>query len=209
MPVTYDDLMTRLEAHDFRLSNGRTLEEEVDRKTALTGAKARAAMREYRRFLWLAATTNGTVVPSEAVDKLWHMHLEDTRSYIDVLCGRVIGRTIHHTPGRPALHKDPAYDETLALYERHFAEVPPKKLWPQPQAIRWQRLATFPLFVSFIVGAAGVVMQEPGICLPAILVFFAMGLFWGFPVRGPSKKAMAGVRLAAAEIEWKKWLSFP
>ena len=41
---------------------------------------ASRAVEEYRRFLYLAATRPGPLVPSEAVDKVWHLHLLDTRS---------------------------------------------------------------------------------------------------------------------------------
>jgi hypothetical protein len=89
---------------------------------------------EYRRFLFLTVTHEELIVPSEAVDQAWHLHMLDTRSYWDELCGRVVERPIHHTPSRggdaeDARHLD-AYETTLRRYRETFGEAPPADIWP-------------------------------------------------------------------------------
>ena len=89
---------------------------------------------EYRRFLLLAATADGVMVPSDAVDQAWHQHMLDTRAYWDDFCGEIIGQPIHHTPTRGGeaergRHED-GYDATLDRYRAAFGEEPPRDIWP-------------------------------------------------------------------------------
>ena len=81
----------------------------------------RRAMDEYRRFLVLAALAGHRVSPSPIVDEVWHLHLLDTRSYWNELCGKVLGFPLHHEPSRgdtdsaswplPAVHRNPTNRE--------------------------------------------------------------------------------------------------
>ena len=57
-----------------------------------------AVIEEYRRFLYLAATGDRPVTPSDDVDEAWHLHLTYTRHYWDELCGRILGKPLHHDP---------------------------------------------------------------------------------------------------------------
>jgi hypothetical protein len=52
----------------------------------------------YRQFLKLAAKhPDFPVVPSEAVDEFWHMHILDTQRYA-ADCARIFGYFVHHDP---------------------------------------------------------------------------------------------------------------
>lgn len=89
---------------------------------------------EYRKFLLLAATADDVLVPSDAVDQAWHLHLLDTRAYWDALC-RLVGKPIHHTPSRGgpaerARHRD-RYEVTFERYRDVFGEDPPADVWPR------------------------------------------------------------------------------
>jgi hypothetical protein len=94
-----------------------------------------AACQEYRRFLALARAYHGQhfIVPSAVVDKVWHMHILDTRKY-GPDCERALGFFLHHFPyfgmrgpeDEAALHD--AAQQTLELYRRHFGE-PPADIW--------------------------------------------------------------------------------
>ena len=95
-----------------------------------------AVIEEYRRFLYLAATGDRPVTPSDAVDEAWHLHLTYTRHYWDELCGRILGRPLHHDPteggaAQQAHFKD-QYAATLARYEVVFGEPPRPDVWPAP-----------------------------------------------------------------------------
>jgi hypothetical protein len=89
---------------------------------------------EYRRFLYLMATSTGTVTPSEAVDEAWHLHLSYTRSYWDDLCGKIIGRPLHHDPTKGGAEEAErfaaAYAYTLLRYRDVFGAAPPGDIWP-------------------------------------------------------------------------------
>ena len=109
---------------------------------------------EYRRFLFLTATHDELIVPSEAVDQAWHLHMLDTRAYWDELCGRAAGRPIHHTPSRGGATEDTrhadAYEATLRCYREAFDEPPPADIWPSAHerfAGRYRRFDTRDVWV--------------------------------------------------------------
>lgn len=144
-----DALWQRLVACDFRLSDGSRLQDRVAQDTALTGRRAEAAIRGYRQFLWLCAQDEGVQVPSPAIDAVWHLHLLDTRAYAE-FCDQVIGRMIHHSPGRPVAAQDPAYAATRAALAQHFGRPDPV-LWPEPGATRARRLDYRPIGLGILV----------------------------------------------------------
>jgi uncharacterized membrane protein YgcG len=95
--------------------------------------------REYRRFLYLAASSAGEITPSRTVDGAWHLHLTYSRHYWDELCGRILGRPLHHNPSTGDASDDERfarqYEDTLALYRRTFGETPPADIWPSSAAV--------------------------------------------------------------------------
>ena len=95
---------------------------------------ASRVIEEYKRFVYLAATSGQVIVPSDQVDQAWHQHLVYTRSYWDELCADVLGKPLHHGPTRGGQrelvrHED-LYDKTLQRYEEEFGESPPEDIWP-------------------------------------------------------------------------------
>lgn len=92
---------------------------------------AHRAIKEYLRFICLAAVAGHPVTPSFVVDEVWHTHLIFTRSYWEEL-GDIVGRLIHHDPGQGE-HGDEAmfarqYGRTLESYRKLFGE-PPADIW--------------------------------------------------------------------------------
>ncbi|MEL7184198.1 MAG: hypothetical protein AAFY65_03590 [Pseudomonadota bacterium] len=111
-------------------SGNRTFEEQLIVAHGINRRTAKAAILEYRKFLYLAAISDRRVVPSRAVDAVWHLHLGHTRDYWDRFCEQ-IGQRLHHTPGTPPGHgKD--YAATLARYRAEFEQDPPAHFWHQP-----------------------------------------------------------------------------
>ena len=95
-------------------------------------AHAKAVDGEYRRFLYLAAKSDAPLSPPDEVDQAWHLHLLHSRHYWDVLCGRILGRPLHHDPagaGEAAVTRR-QYAATLARYRATFGEAPPPDIWP-------------------------------------------------------------------------------
>ena len=95
---------------------------------------ASEVVREYKRFLFLAVAAGHPVTPSEQVDQAWHLHLVYTKSYWEELCGKVLGRPLHHGPTEGGISEGNRYRrqyaETLASYQRFFGEPAPDTIWP-------------------------------------------------------------------------------
>ena len=113
----------------------RSFEEALADENGWSRGRAEAIAAEYRRFLYLAATSGREVTPSRFVDKAWHLHLTYTRHYWDVLCGRILGRPLHHRPSFGGTVETEQYrrqyEDTLALYEATFGTPPPPSAWPR------------------------------------------------------------------------------
>jgi hypothetical protein len=104
------------------------------RENGWTRPFAGRMMEEYRRFVYLAMTAGHPVSPSEQVDEVWHLHLTYTRSYWEEMCGRVLGRPLHHEPTRGGRAESAKfvdwYARTLDSYARAFGHAPPPDAWP-------------------------------------------------------------------------------
>lgn len=129
-------LWARLQAYGFPMSDGRSLATQIGAETVMTPDRAATAVDEYRRYVYLVATSNQILAPSPLIDRVWHQHLLDTRAYMTEFCPTILGKTLHHIPGRPAAHKDNAYQATLDLYLTEFGIDPPKGVWPSPEVLR-------------------------------------------------------------------------
>ena len=104
------------------------------RENGWSQAFANRMLEEYRRFTFLAATSDVELTPSDAVDQTWHLHLTYTRDYWERFCPQVLGRPLHHGPtegGDGERHRFFAqYAETLCRYEAAFGAAPPADIWP-------------------------------------------------------------------------------
>ncbi|MBN9296922.1 MAG: hypothetical protein J0I41_07915 [Filimonas sp.] len=88
------------------------------------------AILEYKKFMYLAATSDFMVSPSEIVDTVWHQHLIFTQSYQD-FCS-TIGKQIQHVPSthnKEDFQKfKQAKERTTKLYAEAFGEQP-RQIW--------------------------------------------------------------------------------
>ena len=88
----------------------------------------------YKNFIFLCMVSTQQVTPSDAVDQAWHLHMTYTESYWTDLCGKVLGRPLHHHPTKGGEHENEKffyqYDATLLLYEEKCGEKPPEDIWP-------------------------------------------------------------------------------
>lgn len=103
------------------------------REQGWSAAFAARAIADYRRFCFLCVTGDAELTPSEAIDQVWHLHLIDTRDYWQRFCPDVLGRDLHHIPGRgtPA-DRDRfwrQYADALRAFEATFGP-PAADLWP-------------------------------------------------------------------------------
>ena len=80
---------------DFERIKAKLLHRHRGAMTSQVVAQAEAG---YRQFLKLAAKyPEAPVVPNEAVDEFWHMHILDTQRYA-ADCERIFGYIVHHDP---------------------------------------------------------------------------------------------------------------
>jgi len=103
--------------------------------------------QEYRRFLVLCLErrqdTNHLIVPSKLVDTFWHLHILDTRKYIED-CQHCFGSILHHFPyfgmrgDQDAINLREAYRNTLVLYQSAFGKHPTADVWPHSGVRRFQ-----------------------------------------------------------------------
>jgi uncharacterized membrane protein YgcG len=88
------------------------------------------AIAEYKKFMYLATTSNFMVSPSAIVDIVWHQHLIFTQSYTE-FCN-LLGKQIQHVPSthnRNEFEKfKQAKERTTKLYKEVFGEQP-KEIW--------------------------------------------------------------------------------
>lgn len=89
-----------------------------------------AAILEYKKFMYLAATSDMMVSPSPIVDEVWHLHLLFTQSYTD-FC-EVIGKNVHHIPSTHNRSDEAKFrqakERTQKLYTEAFG-LQPSEIW--------------------------------------------------------------------------------
>lgn len=89
-----------------------------------------AAITEYKKFMFMAATSIEMVSPSHIVDIVWHQHLIFTNSYAD-LC-KVLNKKIEHIPSTHNKSEKEKFESakthTKELYEKSFGKQP-SEIW--------------------------------------------------------------------------------
>src|SRR5688572_22567146 len=143
-----NSLWPRLQEFRFdEPGTARTFAGRLAEENGWTLKYAQRVVEEYRRFVFLAIAAGHPVTPSDQVDQAWHQHLAYTRSYWEELCGKVLGRPLHHDPtagGKAESAKfHDWYERTLESYKRCFGEHPPAEIWPSARARfagRFQRI---------------------------------------------------------------------
>jgi hypothetical protein len=88
------------------------------------------AILEYKKFMYLAATSEYMISPSKIIDIVWHQHLIFTQSYQD-FCN-ILGKHIQHIPSthnkEDFLKFRQAKERTIKFYERDFGQQP-ENIW--------------------------------------------------------------------------------
>lgn len=100
---------------------------------SLPSLEATRRAHELEKFLSLAASGGFAVVPSPAIDAIWHEFILHTHEYAD-FCTTNFGRFIHHRPSRtwsPRLRE--GYLQTIDALSARFGAVP-DDLWPHSEA---------------------------------------------------------------------------
>ncbi len=126
-----------LSIRDFKIDDPPavlTFADRLARECGWTQKYTERVIAEYRRFLYLCATEDVPMTPSDEVDQAWHLHLTYTRSYWIRLCGDVLPQPIHHDPTRGGPAEGAKYrmwyERTKARYAAAFGTAPPTDIWP-------------------------------------------------------------------------------
>lgn len=92
-------LLKRLEDYDLDNPNSTfPFSAKLAKENGWTPSFTQRAIKEYKRFCYLAMTAGHPVSPSEVVDEVWHMHLIYSQEYWKVFCPQVLQSEFHHYP---------------------------------------------------------------------------------------------------------------
>lgn len=135
IPDLYEQLMSfQVSDADDELTFEQRLADENDWSEDF----ANDVVNEYKRFLFLAATSTHPVSPSWEIDQAWHLHLIYSHSYWNELCDNILKFPFHHNPSTGGDSEKEKYFEwysnTLESYQKTFHESPPLEIWPSPEA---------------------------------------------------------------------------
>lgn len=140
--------------------------DRLARENGWTRVFAASVFLEYKKFLYLIATTGRELTPSDAVDQAWHLHLVYTRSYWRDLCDAILGFPLHHQPTRGGAaqqaHYKQTYQTTLDAYQQAFG-TPPAEIWPDVEA-RFRDAAAF----VRVNRAKTWVISKPAVSIPVL-----------------------------------------
>lgn len=98
------------------------------------GSLPAAAVEEYLKFMKLKFFNNDfnaeLLSPSPIVDKVWHLHILDTKNYARD-CIELFGAVIHHNPlgGENLNMRNLRYSRTINAYKQNFG-FPNNEIWP-------------------------------------------------------------------------------
>jgi hypothetical protein len=94
---------------------------------------ALAAVKEYKKFIYLGIISNFQVTPSIIIDVVWHEHILFSKAYRE-FCDVVIEHQFDHYP--ELLKSDEQSEKyklqhinTLHLYFKEFGIAPPSRIW--------------------------------------------------------------------------------
>jgi len=98
-------------------------------------AFAKSAVLEYKRYLAIKQKFLVEIAPSPLIDKVWHMHILDTKQYMKD-CNLIFGEYMHHAPsfdpdGEEQIVMMERYERTLELYQKLFGMSPVEMFWPR------------------------------------------------------------------------------
>ena len=93
--------------------------------------KADRAVNDYKKYMALMKAMDGyQLVPNEEIDEIWHMHILDTRQYMQD-CNELFGEYMHHYPyfGMLGEENKTQWLETQTLSENVWEQLFGNKLY--------------------------------------------------------------------------------
>ncbi|MCM1958214.1 hypothetical protein NCZ17_02355 [Acinetobacter modestus] len=114
------------ESWNFDLAKEKLLESK-----GWSSSKIERAISDYKKYMALMKAMNGyQLVPNEEIDEVWHMHILDTRQYMQD-CDELFGEYIHHYPyfGMLSEENKSQWLETQSLSENVWKQLFGKALY--------------------------------------------------------------------------------
>ena len=123
--MKFDSAMNIVQNWDFSLAV-KKLQESNNK--GWSESRALKAVEDYKRYLALTKALDGfQLVPNGDLDEIWHLHLLDTRRYVED-CHTLFGGFLHHYPYYGMLDEENKkdwlenQDFSSALWEKLFSE---------------------------------------------------------------------------------------
>lgn len=107
--------------------------DKISRKHNFSKHFALKAVKEYKKFLYLAVISDFHVTPSKVIDIIWHEHILFTMAYRK-FCDEIVEYNLNHHPELFPNEEQTAryhaqYLETLDLYVSEFGILPTDDVW--------------------------------------------------------------------------------
>ncbi len=170
--MIHPELWETLNAFDMDgQSKGDQFTNMLARENCWTVAYAQRAVREYKKFAFLSVISPNPLLPSDAVNQVWRLHISCSQHYWEKFCA-ILGKKWHHNP--VMLEDDniealkAAYERTLVLYRSEFGNEADPEYWPEPA----ERFDSKQKFVRVDQGA-NLILQKPNKSLWRSLMRFA------------------------------------
>jgi hypothetical protein len=144
----------------------------------LSEARYIVVIEEYRRFLYLLAVSKEPLVPPPLIDFIWDKHRKNAREIPDG--GRLLlAKLPSPSAANIGLHRNPAYQRTLDLYQLEFGTVPLPKVWPTVRDLRLTQFVFLMFFADFmlLIMAGTFEFAKVWFVLPSIIFCFA-AMIW-------------------------------
>ncbi len=154
----------------------------------------KAAIEEYRKFIYLCCISPTGASPSDTVDIVWHLHLTYTQNYWASFCKNTLQKDIHHQPSKGGVGENNKhidwYKNTLQLYEEVFSYGAPLDIWPKINVV--QESIDAPLYNKSLFDKTAILFVAS-----TMLFVVATGLFKS---SGPSFLGLYAVLCTAALV---------
>lgn len=99
--LTDPDLWNKIASYDFDDPQAEApFSVRLARENGWAPVRAKAAIDQYRRFIYLVCISDGMLSPSPDVDRVWYLHLTYTKDYWNRFCDETLGQEVHHYPSR-------------------------------------------------------------------------------------------------------------
>lgn len=114
-----NNLFHRVMNLDLSKVKARMVKKQIKEETA------EAAIKQFKRFFWLAGTQSLYMVPTKSADEVWHEFILFTKDYAET-CENLFGKFIHHKPATGKAEEvaelNISFDVTASIYKQMFGD---------------------------------------------------------------------------------------